>query len=84
MQRVWQIQEAKNKLSAVVDEALRSGPQVITRHGADVAVVISYAEYRQMMAAQGRLSDFFRVSPMAGLDLDLERDRSAVREDLVL
>jgi antitoxin Phd len=84
MQRVWQIQEAKNKLSAVVDEALRSGPQVITRHGAEVAVVISYAEYRQMMAAQGRLSDFFRVSPMAGLDLDLERDRSAVREDLVL
>ena len=59
MQRVWQIQEAKNKLSAVVDEAVRSGPQVITRHGVDVAVVISYVEYRRMAAAQGKLSEFF-------------------------
>jgi antitoxin Phd len=84
MQRVWQIQEAKNKLSSVVDEAIRSGPQVITRHGADVAVVLSYAEYRRVMASQGKLSEFFQGSPLAGLDLDLERDRSAVREDMAL
>ncbi len=30
MARVWQLQEAKNKLSEVVDEALKQGPQVIT------------------------------------------------------
>ncbi len=28
MSRVWQLQEAKNKFSEVVDEALSSGPQV--------------------------------------------------------
>jgi prevent-host-death family protein len=31
MARVWQIQEAKNKLSEVVEEAIQHGPQVISR-----------------------------------------------------
>ena len=30
MKRVWQLQEAKNKLSEVVDEAIQHGPQIIT------------------------------------------------------
>ena len=31
MARSWQLQEAKNKLSEVVEEAQRAGPQIITR-----------------------------------------------------
>ena len=41
MSHTWQLQEAKNKLSEVVDEAIREGPQVITGRGEEVAVVIS-------------------------------------------
>ncbi len=33
MSQTWQLQEAKNQLSRVVDEAQRSGPQIITRRG---------------------------------------------------
>jgi len=84
MQWVWQIQKAKNNLSAVVDEALRSGPQVIMRHGADAAVVSSYAEYRRRAERQGKLSGFFLKSSLAGLGLDLERSRGAVCEDMAL
>jgi prevent-host-death family protein len=29
----WQLQEAKNKFSEVVDQAVKFGPQEITRHG---------------------------------------------------
>lgn len=79
MQRSWQIQEAKNKLSEVVEEAIEKGPQILTRRGVEVAVVLSYDEYLQLKRKQTSLSEFFRQSPLA--DLDLERDRSPVRPE---
>ena len=79
MQKVWQIQEAKNKLSEVVERAIESGPQILTRRGAEVAVVLSYPEYLQLKRKQVPLSEFFRRSPLG--KLDLERDRSPARPD---
>jgi antitoxin Phd len=80
MVRNWQLQEAKNKFSEVVDEALKVGPQVITRRGVETAVVLSYADYRKMLLGRKSLSEFFQESPLAGLDLDLRRDNSFARE----
>lgn len=80
MARVWQIQEAKNKLSEVVDEAIKHGPQVITKRGVETVIVLSYAEYRKAMLNQKKLSDFFRESPLAEAGLDLRRDKSRLRD----
>jgi len=77
--REWQLQEAKNKLSEVVEEAMKSGPQVITRRGVEVAVLLSYAEYRKLQVTRPRLSAFFRESPVAEVTLDLRRDKSSAR-----
>jgi antitoxin Phd len=86
MKRVWQIQEAKNKLSEVIEEAVQHGPQIITRRGVEVVVVLSYEEYAkdQRSRAQSgvKLSDFFHKSPLAGMDL--KRDRSLPRDDMAL
>lgn len=84
MAQVWQLQEAKNKLSEVIQEALQRGPQVITKRGKHTAVVLSYADYRKMLVNQKKLSDFFHESPLAGADLDLTRDSSPSREDVTL
>jgi prevent-host-death family protein len=84
MIRTWQLQEAKNKLSRVVDDAVNSGPQIITKHGVEVAIVLSFAEYQKMVASRGKLSTFFRESPLAKVELDLTRDKSDVRKDLDL
>jgi antitoxin Phd len=84
MKHVWQLQEAKNKLSEVVEESISHGPQVITRRGVETAIIISYTEYRRMMAAQKKLSEFFRNSPLAGIDLDLKRDTSGIRNEIPL
>ena len=78
--RTWPLQDAKNKFSEVVDEATRHGPQVVTRRGVETAVVLSYEEYRKMLLDQKALSQFFRESPLAGLDLDLTRDGSPARD----
>jgi prevent-host-death family protein len=84
MARTWQLQEAKNRFSEVVEEALKHGPQVITRRGVETAIVLSYAEYRKMQLNQQKLSDFFRTSPLVGVDLDVTRDTSPPRDDIAL
>ncbi len=84
MARVWQLQEAKNKFSEVVDDAIKQGPQIITKRGVETVIVLSYAEYRKVMLNQKRLSDFFRESPLAEVDLDLRRDRSGLRKGAAL
>jgi antitoxin Phd len=76
----WQLQEAKNKLSRVVENAVHDGPQIITKHGVEVAIVISYADYQKMIATRGKLSTFFRDSPLVGIELDIARDKSDARE----
>ena len=80
MSRVWQLQEAKNKFSEVVEEALSHGPQVITKRGVEAVIVLSYAEYRTLLLNRKKLSTFFRESPLVGEDLDLTRDKSGPRD----
>jgi prevent-host-death family protein len=84
MESVWQLQEAKNKLSEVIDAALEHGPQIITRRGVETAIVLSYEEYRKLLVNQKKLSEFFRESPLVGVELDLTRDTSLPRNDLAL
>ena len=38
----WQLQEAKQKLSEVIEKALQEGPQVVTRRG-DGALLAAHA-----------------------------------------
>jgi len=80
----WQLQEAKNKFSEVIDAAHSDGPQLITESGVETAVVLSYADYRKMLIPQKKLSDFFRDSPLASADLDFSRDQSPVRNGVAL
>lgn len=84
MQQKWQLQEAKNQFSRVVTDAIQDGPQVITRHGVEVAIVLSMSEYRKLVAARTKLSQFFRSSPLSGIELDLSRDASPQRDELNL
>jgi prevent-host-death family protein len=84
MARIWQLQEARNKLSEVVDEAIKHGPQIITKRGVEAVIVLSYDQYRKALLNQKKLSEFFRESPLAKSDLDLRRDKSGLRRDVSL
>lgn len=78
--RVWPLHDAKNRFSEVVAKALAEGPQVVTRRGEEVVVVVAREEYARLRMSHQNLVDFFRESPLVGADLDLERDRSRPRE----
>ena len=82
--RKWQLQEAKNKLSEVVEEAIKSGPQLITRRGVESAILISCDEYKRLAVSKDKLSVFFRESPFTEISLDLRRDKSPARSEPVL
>jgi antitoxin Phd len=76
--REIQLRQAKASLSAVVDDAVRGEPSVITRHGRPEAVVIGFAEWQRL----SRVPSFGRLlmaAPFAPDDLP-ERDRSPLRE----
>jgi len=41
MNATWQVQEAKNRFSEMIEQVLSVGPQVITRHGRPVVRVVA-------------------------------------------
>lgn len=69
----WQVQDAKNRLSQVLRDAAQHGPQVITSHGREAAYVLSPEDYHALTRANTTLVDFFRSSPLVGLNLDPDR-----------
>ena len=78
--REWQLQEAKNRLSQVVNSALHDGPKTITLRGKPAAVVVSFDDYRKLTLPRTGLSQFFRQSPLHDVELDLSRSADLPRE----
>ena len=76
----WQLQEAKNRLSEVVKKAREDGPQIITVHGTDAVVIVGADQYRKLSRRKGTLVDFFRRSPLVGIDIDLARSEDTGRD----
>ena len=74
--RVWQLQEAKNKFSRLVEKARNNGPQIVTKHGREAVVVLSFEEYQKMTSPKDDLIDFFGKSPLKEADIDFSTLRS--------
>jgi prevent-host-death family protein len=76
--REIQLREVKASLSAVVDDAVRGEPAVITRHGKREAVILSFAEWERLsnVPSFGKL---LMSAPFEPGDLP-ERNRSPFRE----
>ena len=76
----WQLQDAKNQFSALVKAAEKDGPQVITVHGKERAVLLSAETYQRLMQRNESLLEFFQSSPWAEVDIDISRAKDSGRE----
>ena len=76
----WQLQEAKNQFSTVVERALTDGYQVVTRHGRPAVVVMSMEEFRRLNPRRQSLVDFLADSPLRALEELPKRRRDAPRK----
>jgi antitoxin Phd len=79
MKNIWQLQDAKSKFSEVIDQALMHGAQIVTRRGKKTVVVLPFDEYERLTKRSGSLTQFLLDSPLAGLDLPIERDQRPPR-----
>lgn len=46
--RTWQLQDAKARLSELIDKAESDGPQIVTRRGKETVVVVSVDTWRDL------------------------------------
>jgi prevent-host-death family protein len=49
--KTWPVQDAKARFSELLDTCLREGPQIVTRRGAEAAVLIPADAWRRLQAA---------------------------------
>lgn len=47
----WQVQDAKARFSALLDAALKKGPQIVTRRGIKTAVLVPIEEWNRLQRA---------------------------------
>ena len=79
MEATWQVQEAKNRFSEMIERAQSDGPQIITRHGRPVAKVVAagtgQGAAQGAMAADGFASYLLGAPRLDGLQLPVRRSR---------
>lgn len=73
--QIWQLQEAKAKLTKVMNEA-KIEPQIISRHGVCESVVLSMDKYKELSGMKEDIVTFFTNSPLKDIDIEFERDKS--------
>jgi prevent-host-death family protein len=59
----WQLQDAKNRFSELVQRALKEGPQVVTLRGERAAVILSAETFDALTAARPNLVDHLLTGP---------------------
>jgi len=74
----WQLQDAKQRLSELVRQAIEEGPQVVTRHGKGAVVVMSVAEFEKLSGGRPDFKAFLSKAPEIGR-LRISRDRTPSR-----
>jgi antitoxin Phd len=50
----WQVQDAKARFSEFLDASIKKGPQVVTRHGIETAVLVPIEEWNRLQKAGRR------------------------------
>ena len=77
---VWSVADAKAHLSELLDRVISDGPQSITRHRREVAIVVSVNEWQKKSRRSGSLAEFLAESPLRDSGLDAGR-RTAMERD---
>jgi len=79
-QKRWQVQEAKAKFSELLNDAVESGYQTITKNGEPVAYLVSKDEFDRYLQPKKTLLEVFDECPYPEIDLSIERSSDTIRE----
>jgi prevent-host-death family protein len=76
----WQVQDAKQRFSEVLRAAESGEPQIVTKHGEEVAVLIDIAEYRRLRGETVGFMQYLQSGPVLDDELDVTRSDELPRE----
>lgn len=79
MNSIWKLQDAKAQFSKLVKEALKNGPQVVTRRGTAAVVIVSAKEYATLVSCRPDFKDFLLSCPRLDEAVEFERRRDYPR-----
>jgi antitoxin Phd len=69
--RAWPVQDAKARFSEMLETCLREGPQLVTKRGADAAVLVPAADWQRLKrAAKPTLKELLLTDAARG-ELDI-------------
>lgn len=69
--RIWQVQDAKARFSEMLDTCLKEGPQLVTKRGADAAVLVPVVEWQRLQAAARPSLKDLLLAPTPRFELDV-------------
>lgn len=75
----WQVQEAKQRFSEVLRAVEAEGPQTITRHGEQIAVIVDVQEFRRLTCANDDFVKHITAFPKASAEPDVFDEIEAER-----
>jgi antitoxin Phd len=76
----WPVQDAKARFSEFLDACVANGPQIVTRRGAETAVLVPMAQWQRMSSAAKPTLKELLLSDVDRFELDLpERGTSKHR-----
>ncbi len=79
MKTTWKLQDAKAKFSKVVSDALKKGPQFVTRRGSEAVVILAVKEYEKLSSKKPEFKEFLLGCPKMGKDFKIERNKDLPR-----
>ena len=79
MPAIWQVQEAKNHFSEVIERALTEGPQTVTRHGKPVVRVVAVTEGEAQAPADDGFLEFLLSAPKVEGFAELIGERTSIK-----
>lgn len=79
MKTTWKLQDAKSRFTKVVEDALKHGPQYVTRRGLEAVVVVSVKEYEELLSKKPSFKEFLLSCPKMDKGFEFERQRDYPR-----
>jgi len=67
----WPVQDAKARFSELLETCLSKGPQVVTKRGAEAAVLVAVGEWRRLQAGSRPSLKALLLAPAARAELPL-------------
>ena len=80
----WPVQDAKARFSELLDTCVSEGPQLVTRRGAEIVVLVPIAEWKRLSTAARPSLKSLLLSDVGRADFELPQRGSARRRPAVV